>query len=383
MLPLFTKLLKDYLVRQNIVPADRVSLGPPDRTFVNALQPGQSISIYLADIRENRKLRSNERAREGFKVGADNNVRESLYPAWLDAHYIITAWDTSVDQSIRAVKEHQLLADVSATILAGDPFTPREVYPDPTDEQLLTVQTLRDRARTDALAAGATIDEVVRAGDNAADAERKRITDLVLAPLTAWPEEFRLPGLPYQILPPEGFSKLSEFWTTMGVGSVWKPVIYLVAAIPVALKPRFEFPMVTTLKTTTGQTANAPGRQLIRGTEREWYQIGGYVSTQATDRDREPMFNPDRTPVIVPVKRAKAILQAAPPANTPLAPPLPLQETRTDDDGRYQFLFGGLLSGDQTRFQVVVQASGLKADPLDVVLSPAEPFPHNVIMQPI
>lgn len=384
MLPLFTKLLKDCLVRQNIVPVDRVTLGPPDRAFVGALPPGQTVSIYLADIRENRKLRSNERTREGFKAGSDKTVRESLYPAWVDAHYLITTWDTSINQSIRALKEQQLLADISASLLAGDPFTPREVYPDPTDAQLVSVETARAAARAAAVAAGATLDEIVKAGDEAADAERKRITDIVLAPLNVWPEEFRLPGLPYQVLPPEGFPKLSEFWTTMGAGSVWKPIVYLVAAIPVELKPRFEFPRVTTLKTTTGQTSSAPDRELIRGTEREWFQIGGFVSRQARNPDGSLRFNPDHSPVIESaVKRAKTILLAVPPASVPQAPSLPLQETRTDDDGRYQFLFGGPLSGDQSRFQVVVQASGLKADPLDVVLSPAEPFPHDVVMQSV
>ncbi|TWW08651.1 hypothetical protein E3A20_22180, partial [Planctomyces bekefii] len=156
MLPLFTKLLKDFLVRQTIAPADRVTLGPPDRAFVGALPQGQTVSIYLADIRENRKLRSNERAREPFKAGSDKTVIESLYPAWVDAHYIITAWDTSIDQSIRALKEHQLLADVSQSLLVGDPFTPREVYPDPTDAQLASVETERAAARGVALRLGKT-----------------------------------------------------------------------------------------------------------------------------------------------------------------------------------------------------------------------------------
>lgn len=391
MLALFTQLLQDYLVRQNVAPAGRVSLGPPDRAFVGALPQGQSVNIYLADIRENRKLRSNERRRDPAPPnGHLRTVGESLYPAWVDAHYIITAWDTSNDQSIRALKEHEVLAAVSSALLAGDPFTPREVYPDPTDLQLASVETERARARADATANGRSQEEIVKAGDAAADLERKRIADRVLAPLNAWPDEFRLPGLPYQVLHPDGFPKLSEFWTTMGVGSIWKPIVYLVAAVPVELKPRFDYPLVTTMKTSTGQTSNAPGQKLIgpldedgyrSGTIQEWYQIGGFVSKQVKDRDGNLQFDADHKRILEPVKRAKVILQTA--GNAAAVPPVPslqLQETRTDDNGRYQFIFTGPLSGDQNRFQVVAQSAGLKADPVDVVLSPAEPFPHDVEM---
>ena len=93
MLPLFTQLLKDYLVRQAVAPGNRVTLGPPDRAFVLGLPQGQSVNIYLADIRENRRLRTNERLRATSVNGHPTTIQESLYPAWVDAHYLITAWD--------------------------------------------------------------------------------------------------------------------------------------------------------------------------------------------------------------------------------------------------------------------------------------------------
>jgi len=403
MIDLFTKLLKDYLVQQNVAPdpnaqnttsPGRVTLGAPDRTFVQSLPQGQSVNIYLADLRENRKLRSNERRRAETTNGHPQTIRESLYPSWVDAHYLITAWDTSNDQSTRAINEHKVLRAISSALLAGDPFTPREVYTDPTDAELASVERVRAAARAAAAAAGATLDQIVRAGDQAADAERKRITDDKLKPLNAWPPEFRLPGLPYQVLPPEGFPKLSEFWTTMGTGSVWKAVIYLVAAVPVEVKPQFEFPMVTTMKSTIGQTSDALGRQLIRavdedgfrgGTDHDWYQIGGFVTTLKRNRDGTPDLDSAGNQVFVPVVRAKAILQtldaSVSPPNSP-PPPVPLQETRTDEGGKYQFVFAGPLPGEQRRFQVLVQKFGLKADPLDVVLTPAVPFPHDIEMQP-
>jgi hypothetical protein len=381
MLPLFTQLLKDFLVRQNIMPTGRVALGPPDRAFVTALPQGQSVNVYLADIRENRKLRTHERRREDPGAGPSDKVRESYYPAWVDAHYLITAWDTAIDPSARALKEHEILAAVSSALLAGDPFTPSEVYPGPTNAQVLAVTTpVRNAAEDRARRAGASQAEIIQAGNEAANAAAQALTDRLLAPLRLWPEEFWLPGLPYQVLPPDGFPKLSEFWTTMGAGSAWKPVVYLLAAVPVELKPQFEHPIVTTLTTESGQTADALGRKLIRaidrdgyrsGTDRRWYRIGGFVSKF------------DGPEPLAPVKRAKVVLQlAGDPASNPPVPPMPLQETRTDDAGKYQFAFVGPLPGQQSRFQVVVQATGLQAAPLDVVLSPADPFPHDVVMRP-
>ncbi len=381
MLPLFTQLLKDFLVRQNVAPdgggatpAGRIVLGPPDRAFATGVAQGQTANVYLADIRENRRLRTNERFRESPGTGPGQLAVETMYPAWVDAHYLITAWDTAADQSTRALKEHEVLANVSAALLAGDPFTPREVYPDPTDAQLASVAPARDAARAAALQAGRTQAQAAAAGDAAADQERQRIIDIVLAALLVWPRHFWLPGLPYQVLPPEGFPKLSEFWTTMGTGSVWKPLVYLVASVPVALQPRLEFPMVTSMTTTIGQTGNAQARRLTPGTDREWYQIGGFVSRL-------------EGPLKLPVRGAKVVLQlSGDPAAAPVVDPIPLQETRADDEGMYQFLFAGPLrttdpDGRQRAYQVVVRSSGLRDAEMTVKFDPLTPVPHDVVMR--
>ena len=266
------------------------------------------------------------------------------------------------------------VASSELSAVFGDPFTPREVYPDPTDAQLATEAVVRDAARAAARAAGLNDSQVAAAGDAAADQERQRITDLVLAPLLAWPREFWLPGLPYQVLPPDGFPKLSEFWTTMGTGSVWKPLVYLVAAVPVALRSRFEFPLVTSMTTTIGQTADAHGRRLTPGTEREWYQIGGFVSRL-------------EGPLKSPVTGAKVVLQLS--GDTTVVPevdPIPLQETRADDEGKYQFLFAGPLrttdhDGRRRDYQVVVRSTGLGDAEMTVKFDPLTPFPHDGVMR--
>jgi hypothetical protein len=175
MLPLFTDLLRDFIARRLIVPRDRVFLGPPDRTFVGGLpSPGVSVNVYLADLRENRKLRTNERFRQPL---ANGSVREDPYPAWVDAHYLISAWDTAKVPSIAALSEQRVLRDISAALLAGDPFTPDKVYAPPDDADLAAL-----------LLAFAV-------------ADRPALLRFFDTQVTPWRKtEFLLPGLPYQVL---------------------------------------------------------------------------------------------------------------------------------------------------------------------------------------
>ncbi|WP_020476522.1 Pvc16 family protein [Zavarzinella formosa] len=354
MLELFSQLLKDYLAQQEVSPVGHITFGPPNQAYVLGLPQGASVNIYLTDVRENRKLRTNERFHENPAPGGKGLIRESSYPAWVDAHYLISAWDSAKDPSIQAINEQKILRAISASLLAGDPFTPSVVYADPAEAELQALAAVVGAAAAEAAVA-------------AFIANRRSL-------LNAWPPELREPGLFYTVLPPEGFPKLSEFWTTMG-NAAWKPAIYLVAAVPVPLVEAFEFPAVTTMRTTTGQRVGG-AQQIIyardedgyrSGTNQEWYQIGGVVTVSAS---------------LAPVKGARVTLQIAgnDTADPPI-PPLMLQEARTDEIGRYQFLFAGPLPCVQRKFQVLVQKTGLRAPPLDVVLTPAEPFPHDVAMQ--
>jgi hypothetical protein len=97
-----------------------------------------------------------------------------------------------------------------------------------------------------------------------------RILPAGSAALNAWPAPFRDVELPVVVLPVEGFNKLAEFWSGMGQGSLWRPAIYIVVTIPVALLIEVAVPMVTTRIT----------KYLITGhpeTEEIWVQIGGHV----------------------------------------------------------------------------------------------------------
>ena len=90
MLRLFSELMRQVLLNQvpgfAPVDEDRIGFQPPDddwRTQVSGLQ-SNAFNIYLADLRENRELRSNAR-RQSVSNGV---VSEEPAPARLDCHYL-------------------------------------------------------------------------------------------------------------------------------------------------------------------------------------------------------------------------------------------------------------------------------------------------------
>jgi hypothetical protein len=187
---------------------------------VSGLGDRGALNVYLVDLRENRRLRSNERLRtveEGY-------VFEEPAPARLDCHYLVSAWSpASATPAVEpALDEHDLLYRAAAVLLRAAPLVPAVVYP-----------------------AGSL-------------------------PLAAWPERFRDVELPLVVAPPEGFAKLSEFWQSMGGGARWKPVLHIVLTVPVALVREVSGPIVTT-RITEYRLAGRPE------TAEVWVQIGGAV----------------------------------------------------------------------------------------------------------
>jgi hypothetical protein len=199
MLDHLDNLIRHLLIAQidEITTDTQVGFQPPDddwRTFVS-LQTTNVLNVYLFDLRENRKLRSNERIREVN----DGVISEVPAPRRLDCHYLITAWSPAVVSPATepTVDEHALLYKVSAVLTNSEPLIPRIVYdPDP-----LPV----------------TFPQVI------ADAE-----------------------LPSVLLPAEGFPKYGEFWGTMGANHRWRPAIYYIVTLPLILTKEISGPMVTT-----------------------------------------------------------------------------------------------------------------------------------------
>ena len=202
----------------------QVRFQPPDdawRGHVTTLQK-KALNVYLVDLRENRKLRSNERTRS-----LQNGVfSEEPAPARVDCHYLITAASPASEDLSKLIpgktlEEHQLLQQVVAVLMNTQPLVPRQIFaPNPLPSGFPSL---------------------------IADAE-----------------------LPMSVLPPEGFPKLAEFWGTMGTGNRWKPVVYLVITIPVELLQEIAGPMVTTTITEYRQIGS-------QGPGEVWIQIGGSV----------------------------------------------------------------------------------------------------------
>ena len=229
MIDLFDNLLRQVLIEQigELTDEAQVRFQPPDqdwRTYVTNLtvggNPVNALNVYLADLRENRKLRSNERVR----TVENGIVNEEPAPVRMDCHYLISAWSpAAISPAIEpTLDEHALLYQTTAILARNGPFNPSRVYP---------------------------------AGSLA---------------LGAWPAPFREEDFPVTLLPVEGFNKLAEFWSGMGQGARWKPAIYLIVTLPVALALEVAGPMVTT-RITEYRISGEPA------TAEVWIQIGGHV----------------------------------------------------------------------------------------------------------
>jgi len=205
----------------------QVRFQPPDadwRTYVSNLavggNPANALNVYLFDLRDNRRLRSNERVR----TVENGIVNEEPAPARLDCHYLISAWSpAAISPAIEpTLDEHGLLYQAVAVLMQRAPFNPSRVY-----------------------AAGS-------------------------AALNAWPAPFRNCDLPATVAPVEGFNKLAEFWSGMGQGALWKPGLQLIVTLPIALLVEIAGPMVTTRITEYRITGRPETAEV-------WVQIGGHV----------------------------------------------------------------------------------------------------------
>jgi len=177
----------------------QVKFQPPDedwRTYVKTLavggNPANALNVYLIDLRENRKLRSNEVAR----TYQNGDVLETPAPRRVDCHYLISAWSPAdVTPALEpTLDEHVLLFNVARALSEHDPFVPADIFAPAPPPPLLV--------------------------------------DLVL---------------PIALLPPEAFPKLAEFWGTMGDKHRWRPCVYLVVTVPIAPQTFPSGPMVTTV----------------------------------------------------------------------------------------------------------------------------------------
>ena len=262
-------LLRDLFMAQidQITDEAQVRFQPPDddwRSYVSTLNvegdPVNALNVYLFDLRENRKRRSNARVRVGVESG---QVVQAPAPARVDFHYLVTAWSpATLTPAVEPTLDEQvLLYEALAVLMQNAPLNPSRIYPP---------------------------------GSGA---------------LAAVPELIREVDLPTQVVPPDGFPKMAEFWGTMGTGHRWKPGIYLVVTLPVILLREIAGPMVTTRITEYRRTGHPE-------TAETWIQIGGHVLDATVDPP-------------VPVPDAWVQLETTGGE--------PLQATETSELGRFTF----------------------------------------------
>ena len=99
------------------VTSGQVSFHPPDGEWasdVKGLAPKKAVNVYLAEVRENRALRSNERL-ERHLSGA---VFRDPAPMQADCHYLISAWSGATDRRARTLEEHRILAEVLQVLVS-------------------------------------------------------------------------------------------------------------------------------------------------------------------------------------------------------------------------------------------------------------------------
>ena len=287
MLPHLDNLLRHLFISRvaTMTSEDQVRFQPPDqdwRTAVSNLGARNALNVYLFDVRENRKLRSNERTRDirnGIAI-------DTPAPSQMDCHYLITAWSpATVTTAIEpTLDEHALLYQVTAVLLNHAPLVPREVYqPDPLP--------------------------------------------------TGFPGLIADAELPATVLPVEGFPKYAEFWGTMGNIHPWKPAVYLVVTLPVAMLDEIAGPLVTTRITEYRQSGRPEAAEV-------WIEIGGTVVNAS---------------VKPPVPLARAWVRLETSASEPV------QSTETSEAGR--FTFPGLRAG---RYRLRARATGFAEKTRDI-----------------
>jgi hypothetical protein len=165
----------------NLVSEAQVSFVAPGSAWSGETPPGPRLSVYLVDVRENLKLRSNER----IETRTGTGVKARRAPYRMDCHYLISAFSPPTRELVAAPPEqHALLYAATSALVRSQPLIPAHVYPP--GEPLL-----KDWA-------------------DSSDVE-----------------------LPMIVNPQEGFPKLAEFWGTLGAPQPWQPVVYVIVTLPV------------------------------------------------------------------------------------------------------------------------------------------------------
>jgi hypothetical protein len=179
----------------------QIGFAPPNADWRAAVVAAgeERLNLYLYDMRENMRLRTNEVT----SVQQDDSIFENLPSPRLDCTYLLTAWSpVAVTPLLDPTREeHAILYKVLAVLMQFRPLDASDVYakPNPLGHTLATV-----------------------------------------------PPALRSNPLPLSVAAPDAVKEPTEFWTTMKVDS--RPALRLTVTIPVVLdEPDPEYPAVTTI----------------------------------------------------------------------------------------------------------------------------------------
>ena len=158
--------------------------------------PVLGVDCYLVELRENAMLRSSE----WTQAEQNGSIFREPAPMRVDLHYLVTAWDSAkLSETLEpALEEHKLLYAVLGALAVSAPLNASRIY-------------------------GAGAPE-----------------------LAGVPAPIKDVDLPTRLVPPEGYPKLAEFWSSMGTSVRWRPAAYLVVTLPVVLEHELVGAPVTT-----------------------------------------------------------------------------------------------------------------------------------------
>jgi hypothetical protein len=207
----------------------QIGFAPPNADWKAAVVAAgeERLNLYLYDMRENVRLRSNEITSTN-KAGS---ITQNFPSPRLDCTYLISAWSpVAISPLLDPTREeHAILYKVLAVLMQFRPLDAAEVYakPNPLGHTLAGVpQALRDQP------------------------------------------------LPAAVGFPEAVKEPTEFWTTMKVDS--RPAIRLTITVPVVLdEPDAIYPPVTTLASRYAQMDTFDSTDVV-------IAIGGRVLNTAT-----------------------------------------------------------------------------------------------------
>jgi hypothetical protein len=211
----------------------QVGFGPPNADWKAAVIAAgeERFNLYLYDMRENVRLRSNE----PHTSQSGGLVTMNLPSPRLDCTYLVTAWSPVAPGPLLdpAREEHQLLYRALAVFMQFRPLDAGDVYATPVP------------------------------------------SGMTLAAFTAAAPALAAQPLPFDAASPDAPHEPAEFWTTLKVDS--RPAIRLTVTIPVVLEePDLVFPGVTTLTARYYQLGTP-------GTPDTILAIGGRVLSTGTD----------------------------------------------------------------------------------------------------